>query len=628
MTEQTSASNPLFDEIQELFVAAQNDDLSDGQAERLERLVCEDATARRLYARYVLETASLRDWAASETAECEEQVLGREQDGLDFSVQSALSVVVPTASRTMPGASLNNWLFSYFAASVILCIALLGGWAYKITHYDNYVVLHQNQSGIERPQPAFVGRITGMADCQWTNPNTRPYASSYVPLGRKYELTSGLLEITYTSGARVILEGPCSYTVDSDAGGRLQLGKLVARVEKRGERREERGERHDGLVASVTSANPQAANPESPVSSPQPPAPLFSVTTPTAIVTDLGTEFGVEVNENGDTTSHVFRGSVKVQATGAMPMEVLLRANESARVENDKTMGGASLASGTPRIVTGSEAGTPPKFARRIYEPPKRLDLLDIVADGNGMGRQRERGINPVNGYVEAIFVPEHRGGDRQYHLVEWHDFIDGVFVPDGNDGPVQLDSTKHFFDAFPATCGTTWGTLWARAVNFSLNERTEDGKYWIYGMGSGEQFMPLKRGLLCCCPNVGITFDLAAMKKVFKEVGLTRFHATAGLVDARYRYAAAESKADLWIFVDGRLMLKRMGIRPADGAIDVGVDIDPDARFLSIVWTDGGNRNSYDWVVLGDPVIEISPLELNENTTATDARKEEQSME
>ena len=40
--------------------------------------------------------------------------------------------------------------------------------------------------------------------------------------------------------------------------------------------------------------------------------PLFSVRTPTAVVTDLGTEFGVEVNRSGTTRSHVFQGRVKV----------------------------------------------------------------------------------------------------------------------------------------------------------------------------------------------------------------------------------------------------------------------------------------------------------------------------
>ena len=39
------------------------------------------------------------------------------------------------------------------------------------------------------------------------------------------------MEITYQTGAKVILQGPCTYEVDSARGGFLSLGKLTARVE-------------------------------------------------------------------------------------------------------------------------------------------------------------------------------------------------------------------------------------------------------------------------------------------------------------------------------------------------------------------------------------------------------------
>jgi len=37
----------------------------------------------------------------------------------------------------------------------------------------------------------FVGRITGMKDCRWADPQTEAYAGALVPLGRKYTLSSG-----------------------------------------------------------------------------------------------------------------------------------------------------------------------------------------------------------------------------------------------------------------------------------------------------------------------------------------------------------------------------------------------------------------------------------------------------
>jgi len=67
----------------------------------------------------------------------------------------------------------------------------------------------------ERPLE-HVGRITGTASCRWRDPQTAP-TSPAVPVGGKFDLTSGLVEITYRSGARVILEGPCVYETDSRA---------------------------------------------------------------------------------------------------------------------------------------------------------------------------------------------------------------------------------------------------------------------------------------------------------------------------------------------------------------------------------------------------------------------------
>ena len=56
---------------------------------------------------------------------------------------------------------------------------------------------------------------------------------AHVPLGRKYKLDSGLMEITYDTGAKVILQGPMTYEVDSAAGGYLSFGKLTAKVERK-----------------------------------------------------------------------------------------------------------------------------------------------------------------------------------------------------------------------------------------------------------------------------------------------------------------------------------------------------------------------------------------------------------
>ena len=78
------------------------------------------------------------------------------------------------------------------------------------------------------------------------------------------------------------------------------------------------------LTARVENAKQQAAISKSPnlqISK------LFVVKTPTATVTDLGTEFGVEVSETGITGAQVFSGKVKVVGrgqAGGIPEQTLL----------------------------------------------------------------------------------------------------------------------------------------------------------------------------------------------------------------------------------------------------------------------------------------------------------------
>ncbi len=206
-----------------------------------------------------------------------------------------------------------------------------------------------------------VGRITGMADCRWNDPTAAPASDTEsIPRGRKYVLDSGLMEISYDSGAKVILQGPCTYEVESETGGFLSLGKLTAKVE-RGEGRGERGE---------GTANPKSQIPNQQISNPQSliPNPLFSVRTPTAIVTDLGTEFGVEVDKAGVTESHVFRGKVELRpADGGKggTQTIQLSENESARVEPNRNHG--------VKVIRGSSADTQPQgFARRM---PRRIPI-------------------------------------------------------------------------------------------------------------------------------------------------------------------------------------------------------------------------------------------------------------
>lgn len=67
-------------------------------------------------------------------------------------------------------------------------------------------------------------------------------------------------------------------------------------------------------------------------------------------------------------------------------------------------------------------------------------------------------------------------------------------------------------------------------------------------------------------------------------------------------------SMADVWIIVDGQLRFKRLRLRPNDEILKIDVELKPTDRFLTYVTTDGGNTTAFDWMVLGDPVLHLTP--------------------
>lgn len=309
-------------------------DLSDEMVVRLDQLLRTDPEARQQYVDYLLDSYHLHSLAmhafageANDELEATEELEGTVPFLLTReSGQSLPSGVWPSTvgffSQGMP--------LAYLLAAVICGIGFLVG---SLVHVSTPVqVVREAVSSPSSPGQRssvgmqFVGRITGMVDCRWADPDTAAIGCVAVPLGRKYSLASGLMEIVYDTGARVILQGPATYEVDSRNGGFLSVGRLTARVEKGGVvRSTEYGvrseERDDKAETQSLAIGDQK---------------LFAVRTPTATVTDLGTEFGVEVADDGVCEVHVLEGRVKAEwaaAAGGRGGEMLLIADQAARLD-------------------------------------------------------------------------------------------------------------------------------------------------------------------------------------------------------------------------------------------------------------------------------------------------------
>ena len=349
-----TASREPIAEMESLLAAAVDGRLTESDRAKLGQMLEESDNARDFYVEQVMLHAVLR-WVhasplgiqtASDAGEIDlcgmlnpDQWMDAGQGTTsDFplgrTAAPATAPAFPPLLTTSPSsqfglsAPMGGFVFSYVLAAMIVGVGMLVGWAWQVSNLPAPSIAKDHPqplptSPVIDQEPVFVGRITAMADCKWPNPRLAPVGFDRVALDCRYELASGLMEITYDSGAKVILQGPCSYRVDSATGGYLTVGMVTARIEKKEEGR---------YSSAANGSSPQSTRP----------SPLFAIRTPTATVSDLGTEFGVEVDKSGISAAHVYRGRVEMCATGNASGDgkvIALGENESARVVIDKNRG-------------------------------------------------------------------------------------------------------------------------------------------------------------------------------------------------------------------------------------------------------------------------------------------------
>jgi hypothetical protein len=260
----------LFDSIHDFAVAGANNELTEGRWSDFERLLQENDEAYRLYIQYMVQSDLLR---AVMDAMPDEDIPA--PDAICVEPQEAAAPTYPVFFRSTLTYFSDGMPLAYLLATVITALGLLVMGLVHVSGTDE--VAERSATPAIGPATNYVGRITGAVDCRWRE-------GSRVSLGQKCELPSGLLEITYNTGAKVILQGPVNYLVESN-GGFLSIGKLTGKLEKK---------------------DKVSVHPSSFILHP------FSIRTPTATVTDLGTEFGVDVRRDGATETHVFVGAVRV----------------------------------------------------------------------------------------------------------------------------------------------------------------------------------------------------------------------------------------------------------------------------------------------------------------------------
>jgi hypothetical protein len=123
-----------------------------------------------------------------------------------------------------------------------------------------------------RGEPFVVATLTRLEDCEWMEKGAPLRYGQQLAEGTRIALRAGVVRITFESGAEAVLQGPCDFTVDNAMHGTIRSGRVAVTAPKR--------------------------------------AYGFRIRSPNAEVIDLGTEFGVNVDQGGNSEVHVFSGEV------------------------------------------------------------------------------------------------------------------------------------------------------------------------------------------------------------------------------------------------------------------------------------------------------------------------------
>ncbi|MEM9346710.1 MAG: FecR domain-containing protein [Planctomycetota bacterium] len=416
------------------------------------------------------------------------------------------------------------------------------------------------------PSTLIVASLTAEREAVWDRqPGLHLYA------GQRFTLSHGFAEITTNSGAVALLEAPCSIELTSDENTLLlNDGKLI------------------GLCQTEASRG-------------------FVVQTPDAQIVDIGTEFGVIVQEGRGTRVQVFGGEVRVttnQADEKTRRAQSLTTQQAVWIPPDQ--------GDLVRIDFDKDA-----FGLHIVE---QLDIVDIVAGGNGLGGRSGMAIDLATGRFhtsEQIALLEREAWPRDTGMtinpIEESAFIDSVFIIDRFSQKAKITSDGGEFEGFPTMPQTinssdANGFIQATPANTVINPPSHpdyqrpfaqvgrqdlDGHYVVIHAGSG------------------ITFDLNALKSEHSGAGLARFKASALNIEKQsiaLSPAQRPATADIWVIVDGKQRFLRRSTNTETGVIEIDVNLNKDDRFLTLAVSHGGDGSFHDWVVFARPQIEIQP--------------------
>lgn len=599
-----SESSSTFKELDELLSRLADDRLDADDFRRLRELLAGDEQAYLRYIEVMHLSSSISQWAHEYEGSLEafvtECITGRETALMASSATLASEHPHPLAGRGDPHpnsanqsahtpVSMLQWSGPLLVAAALVCLAFLVGRlaTAPIEPPDSPLASLESQAARDtqsgeralagrdrgRVNHATVGRVVRIsAHTIWREGAAPTDFLLRLMEGERLDLLSGLAEIELTSGVRLILHERTSFTFSAADRGILHRGSVTGLAD-------------DGN---------------------------YTIITATAEVVDLGTEFGVSVDDDSNTEVVVFEGEVQVAGRGQSAPRNSVHLNE----------GNAALVDSQGRLAMRVEKSN----VRFVRSFPKQatnqtsqdsVSLVDILSGGDGSSGRLSAALDPLTGDTDRRHWTRRSGpgetkSDNKYHRSDYHPMIDGTFIIPADGKDVILDSAGDIGPDFGENDGSSWGPIWARrrTKDFMLQPK---GDFW----GTGtlpfilDRLADAKDGAIGLHPNVGVTFDLHAADTRLRakfdsfQAILTNLD-NAAILHPQVLKTIPVRTFDFWVFVDGELRASRKNFGRNVEGVPIEVALGPQDRFLTLVSTDGGNSNSYDHVVLIDPVLKI----------------------
>lgn len=223
----------------------------------------------------------------------------------------------------------------------------------------------------------------------------------------------------------------------------------------------------------------------------------------------------------------------------------------------------------------------------------KGVDLADIVGGGDGYGSGvPDQGIDPLNGQPLPGKLGFRKGVRVNHFTPADNPLVDGVVIPNASPTGTQVSSTGIRVKDVPQTSGEVWDAIRNGPVNAQHTVTL-----------GGVDFSEQGQTLLSLHANAAITFDLDAIREAGAPHGML-FIAQVG-----YFGQTPTGGARFAVYVDGQLQTDHPAIGAKDGLVPIEVPLPAEARFLTLMSTDGGNGISHDQIGFGNPrLIDARP--------------------